>query len=206
MTAAVDPINKLYVVGFPNSFASSGTPNTIAMYHWPTGRWSYAAVEHQIIFPAATQTTYTIDGMDAVAASIDDLVFPVDSRFWTGTGRLLLSGFDTLNRHGYFSGDTLEATIETGDEQITEGRRTLLRGLRPMIEGTNVTPSVAIGWRNKLQDAVTFAASVPANENGFCPQRINARYHRARVTIPAASQWTFARGLDDLKTSAMGGR
>lgn len=206
MTAAVDPINKLYVVGFPNTSAASGAPNTILMYHWPTGRWSYAMVNHELIFPAATQTTYTIDGMSAVSSTIDGLVFPVDSRFWTGTGRLLLSGFDASHRHGYFSGDTLEATIETGDEQINAGHRTLVRGVRPMIEGTSVTPTVSIGWRNNLQDAVTYAAGVAANANGYCPQRINARYHRAKVVIPAASQWTFARGIDDLKTSRMGGR
>jgi hypothetical protein len=206
MTAAVDPINKLYVVGFPNSSATSGTPNTILMYHWPTGKWSYASVTHEILFPAATQTTYTIDGMDAVAATIDELVFPVDSRFWTGSGRLLLSGFDSSHQFGYFSGANLAATIETGDEQITPGRRTMLRSARPMIEGTSVTPSIAIGWRNRLQDAVTYADPVPANESGVCPSRVNARYHRGKIAIPAGDVWTFARGLDDLKLSRTGGR
>lgn len=206
MSAAIDPINKLYIVGFPNSSASSGTPNTLLIYHWPSSQWSYASVDHEILFSAATQAVYTIDGMDAVAATIDALTFPVDSRFWTGTGRLLLSSFDASHRHGYFSGNPLEATIETGDEQITPGRRTLLRSVRPMVEGSSVTPSLSVGWRNQLQDAVTYASPVAVNANGLCPVRINARYHRAKITIPAASEWTFARGLEDLKFSAMGGR
>lgn len=206
MTAAVDPINKIYIVGFPNGSASSGTPNTLLMYHWTTGKWSYASVEHEMIFPAATQATYTIDGMDSVAATIDDLEYPVDSRFWTGSGRLLLSAFDASHQHGFFQGLPLEATIETNDEEPTPGRQTMVRSIRPMVEGSVVTPSVAIGYRNRLQDTVVYTAPVAANANGICPIRVNARYQRAKITIPANTEWMFARGIEDLKLSKMGGR
>jgi hypothetical protein len=204
VTSAIDPINKIYVMGF--SSIGAGNPDTLIIYHWPSGQWSRASVTHQIIYPAATQSSYTIDSMDTVSATIDGLPFPVDSRFWTGSGRLLLSGFDTSNRQGFFSGNSLEATIETGDNQLTPGGRTLFRGLRPMIEGTSVTPSLTVGTRNHLQQAVTFGNPVPANAYGFCNARVNARYHRARITLPASSTWTFARGVDDLKFSSMGSR
>jgi len=206
VSAAIDPINKIYVVGFPSINSGDGTPDRILVYHWVTGQWSTAAVRHQIIYSAGVQSAYTIDGMDTVSATIDGLPFPVDSRFWSGSGRLLLAGFDTLNRQGFFNGAALEATIETGDTQLSPGRKSLFRGLRPMIEGMSVTPSLTVGSRDNLSQSVTFGAPVAANSNGFCPARVNARYHRARITIPAGSEWKFARGVDDFKVSGAGAR
>jgi hypothetical protein len=57
-----------------------------------------------------------------------------------------------------------------------------------------------------MDDAVTYGASEDANAYGFCNARVNARYHRARITIPAGSSWEYARGVDDLKFSEMGRR
>jgi hypothetical protein len=206
VTSAIDPINKLYILGFPTVTNGTGSPDTLLMYHWPSGQWSRATVDHQLIYPAATQQTYTIDGMDAVSATVDGLPFPMDSRFWSGTGRLLLAAFDTSNRQGFFSGTNLAATVETGDSQLTPGGRSLLRGLRPIIEGTSVSPSLTVGWRNSLGSGLTYGNEIPINAYGFCNSRVNARYHRARITIPAGSQWSFARGVDDLKFSPMGSR
>ena len=206
ITSAIDPINKLYVIGYPSTSASSGTPDSLLMYHWPTGQWSRASQDHEIIYPAATQSTYTIDDMDTVSSTIDALPYPVDSRFWAGAGRLLLAGFDTSHRQGFFTGAAKAATIETGDAQLAPGRKSLLRGMRPMVEGSDATPAITIGKRNRLQDSVSYGSAVDAQTNGYCPLRVNARYHRARLTIPAASSWTFARGVDDVRFTAMGQR
>jgi hypothetical protein len=204
VTSAIDPINKLYLIGFPTVGAAN--PDVILIYHWPTGQWSRAAVEHDWLYASMTQSGYTIDDMGLVAATIDELPYPTDSRFWSGSGRLLLSGFDTAKKQGFFSGGNLEAKIETGDNQLSPGGRSLVRGLRPMIEGTSGTPILEVGYRNHLDEAVAYAAPKTANSYGFCNARVNARYHRARITIPANSAWEFARGVDDIKFSTMGRR
>lgn len=207
VTSAIDPINKLYLMGFPSINATTpGTPDQVVIYHWPTGQWSHAAVDHEMLFSAATPATYTIDGMDSVSATIDALPFPMDSRFWAGSGRLLLAAFDTSHRQGFFSGASLAATIETADNQLTPGRRSLLLGVRPIVEGSSVTPSITIGKRNHLYDAITYNSPKVVNAYGMCTTRVNGRYHRARLTIPSGSQWTMARGIDDLEFSAMGNR
>ena len=206
ISSAIDPVLKLYLVGFPSINSGSGSPDTIYAYHWPTGQWSKISTNHDIIYVAASQASYTIDGMDAVSATIDGLIYPVDSRFWSGSGRLSLAAFDTSHQQGFFSGAALAATVETGDTQLTVGKKSMLRGLRPMIEGSMVTPTVTIRSRDRLQDALNDAVSVAANSNGYCPVRVNARYHRARVDIPAGSMWNFAVGIDDLKYSEMGAR
>ena len=205
ISSAIDPVNKLYVFGFASN-NGSGVADQVLVYHWITGQWSRAAIAHQVLYSSATQASYTIDGMDAVSATIDGIPFPVDSRFWSGTGRLLLSGFDTGNRQGVFTGAPLEAIIETGDNQLTPGRRSLFRGLRPIVEGQGVVPSLTVGTRDHLSESVSYGSPVAANQYGICNARANGRYHRARITIPAESQWSFARGVDDLKFSGMGSR
>lgn len=206
VSSAIDPIRKLYLVGFPSGSASAGMPDSILAYHWPTGQWSKIASTHQLIYIAATQTTYTIDGLDALSGTIDGLPYPVDSRFYAGSGRLLLAGFNSANQQGFYTGVNLAATIETGDTQLTPGSKSLLRSVRPMVEGSSVTPSVTVKSRNRLQDSHTTGSAVAANANGVCPLRVNARYHRAKMTIPAADTWDFATGLDDIKFTAMGKR
>ena len=100
----------------------------------------------------------------------------------------------------------MAATIETGDTQLIPGHKSMLRGLRSMVEGTSVTPSLAIKYRDRLQDSHTTGSPVAANANGYHPFRVNARYHRAVLTIPAADTWTHATGVDDAKFSKMGSR
>jgi hypothetical protein len=206
VSSAIDPVRKLYLIGFPSGSASSGTPDSIWAYHWPTGQWSKIAHEHEIIYIAATQTTYTIDGMDAASGTIDGLPYPVDSSFWAGQGHLLPAAFNTDHEQGFYTGTSLAATIETSDTQLVPGKKSLLQSLRPMVEGSSVTPSVAIKYRDRLQDAHSTGSTVAANSNGVCNVRRKARYHRAVMTIPAGDTWVHATGLDDIKFKAMGSR
>lgn len=205
-SAAIDPIAKLYIFAFPSINSPDGFADSILMYNWAIGRWSHASVSTDLIYPAANTSAWTINSLDTLSSTIDGLVYPFDSRFYAGTGRLLLAGFDRDHKQGVFSAANLAATIETGDVQLVEGRKSLLRGLRPMIEGTNVTPSVTIRYRDRLQDTLSDASASVANAYGFCPTRVTARYHRARIDLPAGANWDFAVGVDDMTAVAMGRR
>ena len=205
-SAAIDPIAKLYVLSFPTRDSSNGTADAVLMYNWAIGKWSHAHVSAEVIYPAANVSDWTIDGLDTLSSTIDGLVYPFDSRFYAGTGRLLLAGFTTAHKQGVFDSSYLAASLETGDVQLTEGRKSLLRGLRPIVEGTSVTPAVTVKYRDRMQDAMSAASPVNANAYGFCPTRVTARYHRARVDIPAGSTWDFATGIDDLNFVPMGRR
>jgi hypothetical protein len=206
ISSTIDPINMLYIMGMPSISSSSGSPDTLLIYHWPTEQWSKISVNHEIIYTAATQGTVTIDGLDSYASTIDTIPYPVDSRFWAGSGRLILSSFDTSHRQGYFSGANLAATLETGDTQLTQGKKSLLRSFRPMIQGTSVTPTAVIRYRDRLQDSINSSSILTINAAGRIPSRINARYHRAQLTIPASSDWDYAQGIDDVIFSQTGGR
>lgn len=207
VSSAIDPARKLYMMSFANGSASSGTPNIILAYHWPTGKFApLSPGAHELIYVGATQETYTIDGLDALSGTIDGLPYPVDSRFYAGTGQLLLGAFNTSHQQGFYTGAYLAATIETGDVQLTPGYKSMLRSLRPMLEGTSITTTVTIKYRNRLQDSHTSASAVAVNANGVCPLRVNARYHRATINTAANDNWTHANGIDDVMFTKMGKR
>lgn len=207
ISSAIDPVNKYYVMGYPNSASGTGSvANAALAFHWPTGKWTRASFNHEMIYPSATVSAWTIDGLDNASSTIDGIPYPVDSRYFAGTGRLLLSGFNTSHQQGSFAGTALEAVIETGDIQINPGRKTMFRGLRPIIEATSATPSLVLKSRDRLQDTHVSSSSVDTNANGFCPVRANARYHRAKLTVPAAATWDFFTGVDDIRASVGGTR
>ena len=206
VSSAIDPVRMCYIMGFASTAATAGAPDTLLLYHWPTGQWSKVSVDHEIVYSGMTQSGYTIDGLDALSSTIDGLPFPVDSRFYAGTGTLLLSGFNTSHQQGFFTGTNLAATVETGDAQLIKGRKAKLRSLRPIVEGTSVTPSVTIKTRDSLGTSHTTGSAVAANSSGICNFNRKGRYHRAKLTIPAADTWDFATGVDDARFSAMGTR
>jgi hypothetical protein len=194
VSAAVDPINKLYVIAFPSINSSDGTADSLLMYNWEIQKWSRASLSLQLVYPAANVSSWTIDG----------LLYPVDSRFYAGSGRLNLAGFSSAAKQGVFSGANMAAAVETGDFQLAEGRKSLVRGLRPMIEGTSVTPTVTIKYRDRLQDVPTAQSSVSVQSNGYASLRCAARYHRARIELAEGDTWNFITGIDEVKFSPMG--
>jgi len=204
VSAAVDPINKLYVISFPSTSSADGTADTMLCYNWEIQKWTRASVNLQVVYPAANVSSWTIDGLDSLSSTIDGLVYPFDSRFYSGTGRLNLAGFSTNSKQGIFSGSNMAASVETGDFQLTEGRKSLIRGLRPMIEGTSVTPTVTIKTRDRLQDASTAQTPVSVQSNGYAMFRSTGRYHRAKIDLAAGDTWDFITGIDDVKYSPMG--
>lgn len=200
VTAAIDPLNSLYIVSFPAS-GSSGTPNAMLIYNYLSHRWSRAVVTCEMIYSGATQQSYTLEQLDAFG-TLETLPYSLDSSYWTGARNLLLCGFYTDHKWGAFAGAALAATIDTGEAQATDGRRSTIRSVRPIVDGGS--PTVSLGWRNTQQEAVTWDAARSMTANGMTPQRRNSRYARFRTQIPAGATWTWAQGIDDVDTRAGG--
>ncbi|MGE0116819.1 MAG: hypothetical protein AB7S71_14865 [Dongiaceae bacterium] len=211
ISAAIDPVNKLYVVSYPGpgSDFTGGTPNRLLIYNWAADRWSRADVEMEMIHQAASQAGYTLDGLDAYLPNLDGLPFSLDNRVWTGSGRLLLAAFTTAHQIGFFNGANLAATVDTGEAQLVPGRRALLRSVRPLVDGAGASSSsvsVRAGTRNRTVDPVSFDAPAPMNASGRCPVRANGRYLRARIEVAAGADWRHIQGIDDIEASPAGFR
>jgi hypothetical protein len=204
VSATVDPLNKLYVVSYPGSGNSGGTPNKLLIYNWALDRWSRAEVEVEAVYIGISQAGYTLDTLDSVSGSVDALAFSLDSPVWTGVGRLFLAGFNTAHCLGYFNGPAMAATVETGEAQLVPGRRAFLRSLRPAVDGGTVT--VEIGARDRGQEALTWSGAQAVGADGRCPVRSSARYHRARINVAAGGAWTHIQGVADLEAAPAGER
>lgn len=193
ITSAVDPINKIVAWSYP-SVGSGGQPDKVIFYNWALGRWSDAAYTLEIL-TRSMSIGYSLEGLDAVSATLEALPFSLDSRVWTG-GKLLLGGFDTSHRLNYFTGDPLEATIVTGESAGADGQRVHVQGARPLVDVTDGTLTISCGYRDNQTDAVSFTTPTTPARDGFCGTRIETRHVRWKMTIGAGATWSRAMGVD----------
>src|SRR3990167_54509 len=178
---AVDPTNRIVAWIYPAQDASSGIPNRIIAYNWITKKWGRGAIDAEWIF-CGLGSGYTLDELDSVNASLDALPASLDSRQYV-EGALQLSAFDEAHKLSGFTGSELAASADTPEVEIIPGRRTMLRGARPLVVGSSVTATITPITRNlQTATATTGSASSVHSETGIAPLRTDARYHRLRVT------------------------
>ncbi len=202
VSAGIDLINKLVCWGFP---VNSTVPNTIYCYKWDQGRWSEIRdVEFDILFNAQNQG-FTLDGLDAVSTNIDTLSPSLDSDVWKG-GKSYSGAISSSHFLVSFDGNTLEARIGTGERQLTPGRNTMVRSIRPLVEINEASAQARnsitgfdiqalLEGRNRLDVAPTASGPVTIDSLGEADFDREDRYHRATIVIPAGSEWSHANGV-----------
>jgi hypothetical protein len=97
-----------------------------------------------------------------------------------------LYAFNSSNVLCRFAGTAGAATIETGEYAWNEPGRTYLDGIKANVESSGTAPSmtVRVGSRNDLNSAVSYTAATSANSaTGVANFRVDAKYHRAEITI-----------------------
>lgn len=192
IASAVDPINKLCLWAYPGIGNSGGNPNRILAYNWSLDRFTISDLSCELICRSLSFGS-SLDALDATGFNLETLPFSLDSRAWTG-GRILLSAFDTAHSLNYFTGPALAATVDTAEAQLAPGARAVVTNARPIVDGG--MPSVALGTRERVVDPVTYGAAVAIDGIGNAPQRSAARYHRARLTLPAGAGFTHISGVE----------
>ncbi len=100
----------------------------------------------------------------------------------------------------YFFSD-LKAWLE-GRLGEGEGRRAVVRGCRPLIDGGN--PQIALGARETQQTVVAYGAPVGLTPAGLAPVMQSGRYFRVRATLQAGDSWSNMQGVDDLDVRPAG--
>lgn len=191
--AVIDPINKLYIVGYPSN-ASSGNIDKLLMYSIPAQQWAPPTEVSLEFLTRLGSVGYTLEQLDAFG-TVDSIPTSFDSKFWMGSGKPLLAAFDTNHAAGLFSGTTLEAILETGDVDI-ESARVFSGGIRPLVQGSAATLTAAIGYRQSRNEDVVYSNYAAMNRELVVPFRVNARHLRSLVKIAAGSTWVHAAGVD----------
>ena len=85
------------------------------------------------------------------------------------------------------------ATFETGSYDLNQFGRTVITGVRPLINGG--TNTVRLGVQDNLNDSVTWSTSVSVNSRtGMANWRSEGRYVRTEIT--STGGFTTAQGAD----------
>jgi hypothetical protein len=192
-----DPVTKNIFWRYRSGNAEGGTGTTdkVLAYSVTMNRWSYIEIDLQG-FVTATTPGYTMDELETTLsyATVDSIPAALDSRQWKG-GRPGLGGFGTDNTLGFFSGTPLEAVLETSDHIVGgEGRRAFVNGFRPVIDADGLYGQ--IGGKETHGDDRTWTGEAAQESHGLIPGMRDARLHRFRVRIPAATAWEHATGVE----------
>lgn len=201
MSAVVDPQGNRVVWAYPGAGNTGGRPNKLVIYDRGLNKWSSASVEVELLWQAAGVST-TLEQLDSVSASLDDLGTSLDSSRWKG-GAPGFSAFGSDRKHGLFSGTPMTAVIETKEIEPNQGSRTTLTACRALVDSGSTT--VRAGVRSNMADAVTWKTAGTPRAGGRIPVRASGRYCRFEMTI--SGQWSDAVGVSiDTADSKPSGR
>jgi hypothetical protein len=187
MRSGYDPIHRCVLW----AFAENGQSANSAMLCYSIAQDKFTLLRLPVQELCLSQT---------LPASLESMPTPdTDPISWDDGTRAgkepVLSGVNSSNQYGTFTGSTLASTIETGDFQSGPGQRTFVAGVRPLIDSSSV--QIAVGSKNEAtKDTVSWGAGSSLGVDGSCPQRTDARYLRYRQTTSANDDWSRSVGLE----------
>lgn len=196
MSAVVDPQGNRIIWAYPGAGNTAGRPNKLVIYDRGLDRWSSAVLQVELIWQAAGVST-TLEQLDSVSSSIDDLETSLDSARWKGDAPGF-AAFGSDLKHGLFSGPAMTAVIETKELEPNTGRRTTLTACRPLVDGGSV--SVRAGVRSNLSQAVAWKSATSTRGGGRAPVRASGRFCRFELTV--SGDWSDALGVSIDPTDA----
>lgn len=195
VTAGYDYINKCIFWAYPSPTAVSGVPDRILIYNTVENRWAWAEQAVQLLFPSFT-TGYTLDQLDSLYTSIDDIPITLDSSLWQG-GVPTVQGFSS-NTLASFGGDSLTARFETTESDGAPFGRLFIRGVRPIVTGSPTNVTVAISARDTQDnESRTFGTPVQrTTRTGVCDFRTQGRFVSFRMDVEGGFDRARAIQLD----------
>ena len=200
IVAAVDPFNTLAIWLYPsadNQANTTGICDKLLIYNYVTEKWSFANASASTIFSQFVGA-YTVETMDLIDSSIDNINIALDTDFWLG-GQRYLGAIDGDNKAAIFSGNGNEVEIETSEIELFPGLRSDITEVRPIVDAT---ATVAITTRERLANSASTSSYSSMVTSGTVPVRQSGRYVRANVKIAAGSTWTHAQGVDFIASRA----
>lgn len=194
MSAVVDPLRQIVVWSYPSVDSGDGTPDELIIYNYATDSWSTASIGLDAMAPLFT-SGYTLEGLATITGSLDSLPSSLDSSVYKG-GEFFFAGSKD-NKIQTFTGDNLDAIVETGEFDLQAGRSSLVSNIIPYVEnnsGVPLTVTAQVASRDSQNAQVNFGAASTLNSDNFCPVRSSGRFHRVRLNL--SGNWTNVQGVD----------
>ena len=194
MVSGIDPKNQNVIWSYPTASSTDGENNEILIYNYALDRWSYSE-EFATAIAQLFTAGYTLEQLDNVSSSIETIPASLDDGIWKG-GTFFFAGAKDKKVQA-FTGDCLDATIDTAEFQIAPGRRSVVSTVIPYVtalSGQQQTVSVSIGSRQRQIDQPSFSTASSLNSDGYCPTRSSGLFHRVRLNM--TGNWQLASGVD----------
>lgn len=176
------------------AYKSKGNPGSyldkMLIYDWQRNQFTPATINLEYMCQTSPLGT-TLESLDSLG-TLDALPYSLDS--YVSTPEMKLTGFGTDHAPGYFEGDALEATLDLPEGYAGDTFNTAVTQAVPL--GDMASAYVKIGKRQALNDDVTYSSESAMNSRGVCPVRSSARFITGRLRIPAATDWTWVRGIE----------
>lgn len=194
--AYVDAPSKLVMWAYPSGSNSGGNPDKLLLYSWAFDRWALVeGLDIEYLLNSVT-TGYTLDALDALYSSIDDIPVSLDSSQWQG-GQFISAAFNSSHQLARFNGSAMAVTLESGEFQLFPDSRAMITEVRPQCDGLSASISVVVVNRNNLTESASVGGvQTYPNATGFCQFRVDARYFRLRMVTAQATDFLHMIGAE----------
>lgn len=200
---AHDPVSTRVYWAYKSVNGATGTFDKILIYDWILDNWSLLTLSGEWLSSSQIPGV-TLEGVDAAYGSNIDTLTIASLDDISSASLTKVAAFDVNHKLGFFTGDNLEAILVT-PEQGGDGKRVFITGIRPVTDASGAL--VSISQRVNAADSTAYSTeSEMYGTTGLAPVRVDSRYLRAKVRIPAASTWTYASGVEPEGISTTGER
>lgn len=162
-------------------------------YQWQLDRWTHS--DAGLVDALKLESPgITIDGLDALYSTIDDIDLPYDSSSFDG-GSPEFGGVDQYGLLAFMNGAPLQATLTTNELAINGTSRSMAN--RAWLDGDATDFSVTQLTTNFKGDEFRERTPVsPSARTKSVPIRGDGRTHKFKIVIPEGADWTIATSMD----------
>lgn len=193
MWSASIPDRKVILWAYPGVGSPSGLCNRILAYNWVSDRWTVVEQTTEMIGNARSPG-YTLEALDSLGFTLDELPFSLDSRVWAGGGPIV-GIFNSSHVLCQASGDNLEANLKTNEFSGPVGAaRMFVSGVLPYTDADGIT--AAIDVKHSEFDTATTSSFRSPGADRIVPLRHPARRASIRFRVNAGETWNVIQGYD----------
>lgn len=189
VSGCVDWSNRCVIWSIPDN---DGVSRGLLYFNWETENWSFVNQSVDCLFSSG-KNGLTLEQVAALYPNIDAMALSLDDAAFKSRGRAVAAFVN--GSLAIMDGDSLSAEFETGEFQVTPGKRCFVTAIVPLITNADENTVVAIEGRNTQTTITTTTGEVEMGPLGFAPFNYDARYFRMRLRVPAGSNWSDAFGF-----------
>ena len=174
------PTKPLIGWTFMSNEATGNAMDMGLLYNWAVNRFTALAFPSEWMV-AAVQAGASLDAAPYAAGNLDTTYAGLDLDSLTGGVERELSVFNASHRLDTLTGSPAVGAIQTGEFELTPGRISFVRAVRPLFDEAGSTMSLSLYTRNRLRVDALGSLPVTDDATGKFNVRSSGRYHSALI-------------------------